>query len=437
MKKLSYLILLCIGLSSCLEEIEGPDNQFIKIYGKESESQGFGLREMDDGSIFILGQTATAGFDFELVSGDGLQLTSNTIFRAPSITITDQSGNLMERFLFAIPPFENGLDLPLVEFIDPNKAVFKDIMPLRGGGYFVIGEWLGLDLIPNVFGQQQSSFAFGIWLDENFKFERFESYAGIGDFGSNDNTVKVAPRFLELPDGTFVLFFQINVDFNFGDIGYTIIQYSPDGEILKGVDRPYELIGGDIFRGWDIEVAENGDFWVFGQIGGAIFLDHLNSELNQIINSSILDGTGEAGNACPGDLARQGDEFAAFYDDFPDVKMRTFTDDPNQPPRVDQFISIRDSNGLGEGNFIVDAVPTQDGGYLVLNELVRQNNFTGRGEVVKVNSQGTLQWTYEVDGLPTKILESSDGGVLLLYNPQFNQLAPKTTLIKLSSDGKL
>ena len=60
---------------------------------------------MEDGRIIILGQTATAGFDLQLVSGEGLQLTSNTIFRAPSISIADESGNLIERYLFPIPKF--------------------------------------------------------------------------------------------------------------------------------------------------------------------------------------------------------------------------------------------------------------------------------------------------------------------------------------------
>jgi hypothetical protein len=84
-------------------------------------------------------------------------------------------------------------------------------------------------------------------------------------------------------------------------------------------------------------------------------------------------------------------------------------------------------------------VKTNDGGFVTSYFL---RFATGdQSLVVKTDELGNVLWEYTMEntlyGSPLTVIETRDGGIVLWGRRDFNSMGQRSTLIKLSADGKL
>ncbi len=80
---------------------------------------------------------------------------------------------------------------------------------------------------------------------------------------------------------------------------------------------------------------------------------------------------------------------------------------------------------------------TRDGGFVVTTRIGSQPSVDGESVLFKINGQGQELWRHYFQGTANDVLESQDGGIVVLINKTFNSVTTKATILKLSANGQI
>jgi len=426
-------ISLIISLLSCVSEIEGPDSSFVKIIGNDAPSQGFKLKKLNNGQMLILGQTSTSAFDLE-VGIDQATFASSSLVSAPSISIVDESGNLVSRYIYPIqiPDFPFTITTEEIE----NRALFTNLVELEDGSFLAIGE-LSTVTVSEFPAAVNSPFYVTLDSDFNLQSVEFENTGSLLDSQARTR-ISVAQNNI----GEFnMLFAQTTDPINTPEYGYYSMRHFQNDNLVweRSFNEPGVTQG--IKIGWDHTFDTDGSIVVIGQdgpgaLGGQVFIARHDRITGEEMSSSPISEVGELGIADRGTILTIDNGFAAFYMQYPDIFFSRISSTLTPQNRI----QISKNNfGVSQGTFIREVIKLKDGGYAVLGEILknRTDDQPGRGIIIRITEGGRFLWQYEFDGFGQDIMETEDEGLLILANPVFNRLSPKTTLIKLRKDGTL
>lgn len=173
----------------------------------------------------------------------------------------------------------------------------------------------------------------------------------------------------------------------------------------------------------------NTSLWIIVQRG-----QEFGQELSAYFDES---GQGDAHNNNPMFIEQFSDgEYLVVYTDPPqDTRMQIFgLCDVNCPPQNPDTGPIIISQEVREFPRAVSI--TKNDEILIYTERLT-NSTVPEGYLYRVDKMGNTKFRIRLEGTPGDVIESQDGTILVLSNPLFNGLIPKTRLTKLSADGTI
>jgi len=447
MKTRTTLLLIASSiLFTCQEDIDFNLRNFTKVYGLDGPSNPRTVIETEDGGFIIIGNVSKTPFD------------ENEVISGPFILKTDQNGN---ELFFRNYSFTQGKLKVLADsaFLDEDITIdynrfppsFDDIVALRNGNYFVRG-----------YLRDKNRFFFGFYmiLDQDFtpvdfKFLNnslleFENGVVIRFF-FNGSASQFRPIILDNGDILLLAFSSLN--FNW----YSIYRLRENGEIISVWNYCPDLSSTCVFDG---KHSWHAFGWVLDQKGNIVVsgsqydndgidpFDHdimvqkINISTGQVVQRAVW-GKGEFNLTWGGGVQLSDDGYAILEYHMDTVGIPV----PRSGDRnfigallfVDENLdSLRHVHITDpEVNRARRFIRTSDGGYI--GGFHRFRNALVDFLIVKTDPVGNPLWRYitDPDVYVEDVIETQDGGIVLLLSRDFNFSGNRITLLKLTADGKL
>ena len=436
MRKLLTITLIGFSASflSCLEEIDYFQDQYVKVLGLEGSALAERVIELDNGDIMIIGSLGRASHD--VTSGFiGLEIGA-VEDRAPFVAITDANGNIKQMKSYPIESF----DLANIELENvANNSIFKEIIPDHNGGYIVLGQLSGFDLIAgpitirNTPGSRTTA-PFLVKLDENLNMKKLVPF----ELDTIDGNLIYRARAImkPLPNNEVGLLLGMKVR-NFTEfIGYAFYRMDHDLNILDAgddFDRPGFKLAYDFVYDQENRVAilgERNDRMVMFRIP----IDNMVYEAEEFQD---IDHSGEFPNFNEHFILEQENgNYAILYTD-PASRIVFSLKGPdlnNVGPPVD----IPNPSSI-ESLIRVPRAFTQmiNGDFLIYNQHIPDSQEPIEGYLHRVSSTGQALWSVQIDGTPGDVTETADGDILVVANTVYNETLHRINLIKLNENGEL
>lgn len=467
MKNVSALLVFCLLTSNillgCRERIE-LENQagFIKSHGFDKESYANDMIELNNGDLLIVGnfsKTSNIGCCEDI---DG-----------PFVLRADANGNELrfQNFYFTravvserIQLYNDWYGLNLTDSLEFTGATFKEVAQLKNGNFLVIGYFFA-------FWEEIGSgdvFDFLMIMDENFELQEFKFfYNSQAEFqsgreryfgGQNHNPIV-------LDDGDILLLLE-DVYIPWPDVeGYSIYRISPEGNFKNIWDYTLdEFIDNSI--GWsyaaDWVLDPGGNIVVYGMLAdhestkeaegetrdNSLFLNRIDPQTGTRLQSKKL-SIGNYNFVQKGGIQLTANGFAMS-----DYHIDTVGENNIDPEKdgyrnfygglwfVDQnFDSLKKAH-LTDPNvdrLAANLVGTRDGGFVTAYSRRSAGSIDRyETEIIKSDSNGEVIWRYFIPDdvrFLSKIIETRDGGIAILFNSDFNSTGSRVKLIKLTANG--
>ena len=434
MTKINYalVIFFACGLASCVEDVPVNNDTFVKVYGKESGSFGNTLYEYPNGDILIGSKVDVPALDF--TNSGGVFEIGKVIEGSPALIKVDANGNQLEMNLFPIGAHDFS---PVIQISDiSNLSRFKQVLPLDDGGFMIIGEWRGFDVdlfltndTISIVDNPNSAAPFLMRINNNFTIDFIRSFNAEEGW---DQVYRVNARMKMLPDGNIGILHGFNIyDFDKPFQGYSFEIIDQAGNNIYYKDY-YEPIW-NIKMAHDLVMTNDGTLCLIGQANDNIYFIYTDPVNPNIEWGEYLDNAGNSG---------QPNTNPMYIEQFDDGTFITVFTDPPQNTKV-CFVSA-DYKRSSEPIVITDLPDeyprafyvTQNEDVLIYTEYLAKTTVPA-GYLYRINRQGERVFRIQIEGTPGDVIESADGSILVLSNPLFNGLIPKTRLTKLTADGRL
>ena len=439
MKRLIHLILILVFLCGCIDEVTDSTDRFVKIFGKEQSSFGNKLYQLPNGDILIAGTIGNAPFDITSV---GEQVTpGESEIRTPGLIWADQGGNLkyMQSFAYDQVQTVPGIDITGLE----DRAEFLDLEVADNGDIIVIGQWTQIIAeVDNGSGDityENVSFPFYSKISSNFEFLSTHQYMGEPGW---DGVLRFTPLMSKLDDGSVALISGV-VSESIGlplPTGYSYTNINVNLDTIA-TDRTTDLTQAKFIRGFDID--RNNNFVGIGTLGGnlAVFrtpISSMNGSLQIDEQSYIVDTDGvnrEGTNQNPMYVfhVEEGGYVLIYPRPNTEVIFTYLTED-FQPRSTPVRIEVDGDNTL---EYPRAAIRLSNGDFVLYNAHLVDNSYVVNGFLYRITLDGEIVFRMSIEGAPGDVIESQDGNLLVLSNPVYNGQLTKTTLTKMSIDGKL
>ena len=456
----SFLLIL-FALIGCIEfEIE-PATSFRTVLGELGPTRGRKIIPMDDGTYLILGSQSITTERITDLGGEEIIDYQN--ITAPSISRIDEYGKLVKgsERIYPMDYYNGGF----VEFDVTYSGSFVDLVKLPNGGFVAMGEWSEVDLFdPVLFGQQVfEGVEFLAWLDSDFRLESILSFNGeeVSDHfvGSTPYTFG-EPDLFQMSNGqVFVVLHSATPGCSgFGGpcISHFVIREVLDNS-LGPIARFFPSVNGtnwDSSRNEDVVESLDGNIIVvseqvenrndiferkFAAYGITIIdpsnLQEISTTQVEFLQTEINGKNNVNKDSTPKELIVNGDgSFSLFYNDFPHTYMMELDSDFAQSRAGVSMARGEAALALWE-SAVMAGVSDDSGNKYGLSLVDDKDDLNGRGTIVKFDSGGQELWRRDIQGSPTDIATTPDGGVLVISNSKFLDGDRKAVLIKLDENG--
>lgn len=430
--RLSFTLSLFI-LISCETEVPIDNNNFIKIFGKESGSFGGSILELPDGRIILSGKVDVPAQDF--INSGGVLVVNKVIEGSMAIIEADKNGNLLNMNLL---PVSDHYTVPEFQMFDiADKAKIDDLIPTDDGGYMIIGQWRGIKIIlptDTIEASALSTSPFLMKVNSNLTIEFIRSFNG--ELGW-DEVYRIHPIMHKLPNDNLGILMGFGIYTKPNDEsldtlfhGYSFIEIDQNGNEVsfnefKDLTKAQKMAH-------DFTMSNNGEVILVGQQDNEFLATRINldsgTEFARPFDDSGIGGTFP--NINPMFIQPFGDgEYLMVYTHPPnDVLLNFLSEDLFSK----QAIKINSRNN--EYPRAVYITSNQE--ILVYTEFLEQSDLPA-GYLYRLDRQGKRKFRIRIDGTPGDVIEAKDGTILVLSNPLFNGVIPKMRLTKYSADGNL
>lgn len=449
-----FVLAISIALSSCLQKLDNAPRSFVRVYGSEGYSLVSGMTKLENGNLLLCGDEIKPRF----LDGSDVDISF--------LIEIDEFGNQVRyrNFMFYQGEFEirfAGVDslLPGYYGTDEFKTIYswiEKVIQLRDGNFFCIG----------FFGLRPDNPS---WPEGNSQLENFYLLLDKDlepiEWGVFDDTELEGPpqyfsgvngyNIYELPSGEIVFstyYHEYDANFTIINRGFTIMKYTRG----KGLSELYRVASGsgNLFMqargfvlspdGSSVVVAVvqapvgytigEGEFASFAQT--SVF--QLDISSGAVLNSKIYYTRGISYNLVNSD---NGYVMQVYH---PDPG-----DDLDQDTRrwwgsllfIDEELDSLELKNITETKNVLlgnrRIIRTRDGGYVT--EFVKNADYGFAAVLIKTDANGKVLWRHE-EGPDTQIkdiLEMDDGGIAFVVDRKYNGIGFRTTLVKLTADGKL
>jgi len=459
MKRYVFISILVLSLVGCQEEIDFIDQSFTRVYGLDGWSEGGDIIEAKNGDLIMVGEFTRAFY-----------LDNSETNQGGFIIRTDANGNQLNfrNFYFTraellerANEYRDFLGLTElsgdVEFY--NGGRFKHVVELENENFFVVGTAFG-----SFDGDIYDQFDYIFILDPDFEPIKFQF------FHNSQQEIQTLPggRFLgsrearpiKLDNGDMLLLVSTLWQDYFTPInGYSIYRITEDGNIVTIWD--FNANEDFFLTAWAMDDQDNvviyGAFFDTSPEAAAtqkekrdadIVLHKIDLTSGTRVKESRF-GKGHNNITFKGGIQATGNGFVIsdYHTDTVGTK--------NWDPDNDGFRNLIGGLWFVDNNLdslykthITDDVVNQgqsrliktaDGGFVVAYFL---RVATGdKTLVVRTDETGNVLWQHTLEnavyGRPLTIIETQDGGIVLWGRRDFNSMGQRSTLIKLSADGKL
>lgn len=415
-------LLWCLSttvLLSCQETLEEPNESYIKVLGKELSSYGSKIKQLSTKEFVVLGQTEVISFDS--VANDYVSIAS------PSIYVVNESGNVVKEKIFSRHELTASGGVARTLYLDfendiTNSGFITDIVAIAGDQYLAMGHWENTEVAQRILDPLTAivDFPFYLVLDGDFNIKNL-SYIN-GEAGWDFN-LKYDHELVLGPDNSLYIFYKsmLAIDFSWT---------APILNSLQRLDSPFEWESdiptnpGISNKGVALNFSANGNPLVLSQLNSDLIIEELNVADGSSMNEYFVYNFGNA-NEVFGQMVQLREGYVVVAQASGE-SMKVF--------QVDETLMSVNGSTISESTDqeLIDATSTDDDHLLVLTRGVNAEN----GIIRKVSPSGTVLWQFALEGIPTDIMEI-DGHPFCLYNPVFNGLLKKATLIKLNQGGTL
>jgi hypothetical protein len=450
--------LLFLFLCSCQEELDFFDPGFTKVYGLDGQNEGKDMIEAENGDLIMIGgfsrafyldndETDAGGYIIR-TDANGTQLNFRNFYFT--------RGMLLER----ANEYKNQLGLPdLNGDAVINGEGFQFVRELKNGNFFVVGNAYG-----TIGGEVFDFFDYFFILNPDFepiKFQFFHnSQLEIQSLPGGRYFTNRGPKPILMDNGDMLLFAgDLWQDYFTPISGYSIYRIKEDGEF--GDIWDFSLKDGVDLNEWVLDGQNNVIIYgAYSDQSPEAFATEGTTRDNDIILykidlttgtqlKEVQFGKGHYNLAWRGGIQATSNGFVMS-----DYHIDTIGGN-NLDPDQDGFrnaiggLWFVDNNldSLGKVHLTDDVVnqlagrlvKTNDGGFVTSYFL---RFATGdQSLVVKTDELGNVLWEYTMEntlyGSPLTVIETRDGGIVLWGRRDFNSMGQRSTLIKLSADGKL
>lgn len=431
MKTKVQLILLIIALSilasfgGCMEQIE-TDVSFSKIIGNEGGSTGRKILKLSDGNLMILGKTGTRSFDVtQTTYGIDVDKVQESV---SSISILTPKGNLLKSKLFPI----NDLEVdPFLQYDDiENHFSFIDAREMPDGSFYIIGEVSNfLFMIPslNVIQSEGTKVQILYKLSKDLKMEFARCMNG--GPGWKRDFLQINPFIEVLPNGNFMVAVGYNLPLGnqrTNPTGYSLLELNTQGDTVN-------------FKRFTNAPKKQAK---------AMTLDGTDLVLFSRINDNVSIHTVPINSLSSGDSV----EYINYLERYPRFDGNSSflfkKDEGYLTGYVNEFTSNVVIHTLSENKniFSTFSIPVQkeyiraasitaNQDLLLYTEKLTEESDLTDGFLYRI-SEKEIKFKIPIKGIPGDVTEMEDGSILVLSNPIFNGMLTKTTLTRLSPDGK-